>query len=208
MTASSGGRRRWFHSGQWSERESVRDMGELGQGERAPWLYFYRRREGEEEAAGKGERRSGSSWRYQWHQFLPRRQWREVMGRRNDSINAMANDRVGWRLGRGSAARSSGAGQRFGSWRRGWVARARRDAGLGRGHRLRSRPGGLLARRAASLAARFRLGSKGRGRSRVGLGGARSQEREKGRGKKGGGGWEPGKAGGARGRLTWPPSGP
>jgi hypothetical protein len=28
------------------ERESVRDLGELGQGERTPWLGFYRRREG------------------------------------------------------------------------------------------------------------------------------------------------------------------
>jgi hypothetical protein len=28
------------------ERESVRDLGELRQGERAPWLCFYRRREG------------------------------------------------------------------------------------------------------------------------------------------------------------------
>jgi hypothetical protein len=32
-------------------------------------------------------------------------------------------------------------------------------------------------------------------------------KREK-RGEKGSGGWEPGKAGGARGQLTWSPSGP
>jgi hypothetical protein len=34
------------------ERESVRDLGELRQGERAPWLGFYRRREGRREVAG------------------------------------------------------------------------------------------------------------------------------------------------------------
>jgi hypothetical protein len=98
------------------------------------------------------------------------------MGRRNDSINEMVNGRVGWRLGREVFRR----GWCFVSWRHGWVAWARRGAGLDRGHRLRSRAGGLLARRASSLAARFRLGSKERGRSRVGPGGARSQEREKG----------------------------
>jgi hypothetical protein len=31
----------------------VRDLGELGQGERAPWLSFYRRREGRREVAGE-----------------------------------------------------------------------------------------------------------------------------------------------------------
>jgi hypothetical protein len=34
------------------ERERERDLGELGQGERAPWLGFYRRREGRREVAG------------------------------------------------------------------------------------------------------------------------------------------------------------
>jgi hypothetical protein len=48
------------------ERESVRELGELEQGERAPWLGFYRR-----EGRGEGDR--GASWRHQWRLFLPLR---------------------------------------------------------------------------------------------------------------------------------------
>jgi hypothetical protein len=57
---SSDSRRRWFDGGQWGEREreSVRDLGKLGQGERAPWLGFYRRREGRGRD-GRGRERCG-----------------------------------------------------------------------------------------------------------------------------------------------------
>jgi hypothetical protein len=147
----------------------------------------------------EGEGGWGISWRYQWRQFLPRHQWRGVMGRRNGSIEAPLlewwTDGAGFRswglwcsgswrgrhraLAARSLARCSGA---VGSWRgegaSGSCGAARL---LARVARLCSTASWARGRGARGHASSWRLGQGSRERE------GRGRERE--RREEGGGGW-------------------